>query len=216
MPKKSYGFTHIHQPSSYSTGDMADSIQKRLDALDAIWASSVSELKSIKDSGKFSVKGQQDARAELAVEVRRKIKDWLTAQNPLDDQMNQLKNEMQPKRNRGDDVIGELRQREVKDYLRTLEPLVIEEKYISAARAGDELFLSAVEESPIPFSFAAQGVVERVKFSRLERAYPEQAKKLADLQTGKANVFSALRSVEADLNKNGLNVADDPLRDQAA
>ena len=68
----------------------------------------------------------------------------------------------------------------------------------------------------MPFSFATQGVVEKVRFSRLERSFPVEAAKSADLKTGKANVLSALKSVETDLKKHGPNIADDPLSDQAA
>ena len=118
---------------------------------------------------------------------------------------------MSPKRNRVDDVVGEMRQREIRDVLRTLDPIDVEEKYMSASRAGDELFLSAVEESPVPFSFAAKGLVEKVRFSRLQRAYPEQATKLADLKIGKANVIIALKSVQNDLAKQNLNVVPDEL-----
>ena len=108
-----------------------------------------------------------------------------------------------------------MRQLEVRDYLRTLDPTDIESRYRVASETGDELFLSAVEESPIPFSFATKGLVEGIRFSRLEKAYPVQAAKLADLRIGKANVISALKSVQNDLAKQNLNVVPDEL-DQAA
>ena len=122
MPKKIYGFTHIHQPALYTSSDLADGIEKRLDALDAIWTAAAAKLKAIESSGNFSPKGKQAARSELKIEVKRQLKTWLAAQDPLDDQMRQLENEMMPKRNRPDDFVGEMRQREVRDYLRTLEP----------------------------------------------------------------------------------------------
>ena len=147
----------------------------------------------------------------MEVAIKRAREDWLVLQDPVDDDIRQLKVEMPPARNCPDDVVGELRQREIRDYLRTLDPIDVEEKYESAARAGDELFLSAIEQSPVPFNFATKGLVEKVSFSRLKKAYPVKAKELADLQTGKANVLSALKSVQAALRKQKLDVADDPL-----
>ena len=211
--KKFYDFGHLHQSAAYANEDLAGVILKRTDALNEIWLADSSKLKAIKSSGKYSIKGQQSERAELVIEVKKQIKEWLAAQDNLDDQIRQLENEMSPKRNRVDDVVGEMRQREIRDVLRTLDPIDVEEKYMSASRAGDELFLSAVEESPVPFSFAAKGLVEKVRFSRLQRAYPEQATKLADLKIGKANILSALKAFEVDLGKMGLNVAPDSLAD---
>ena len=106
---------------------------------------------------------------------------------------------MQPASNHPDNVVGELRQREIRDYLRTLDPVDVEEKYVSAARVGDELFLSAIEQSPIPFKFATGGLVDNIVTTRFEQANPEKASRLADLKLGKANVLSALRSSQSVL-----------------
>ena len=211
MPKKNYGFAHIHAPASYTSQDLADGIEKRLDDLDAIWTAAFSKNKAIEGNGELTAKGKQIARAALQVEVKKQIKNWLAAQSNLTDQ---IEREMQPKRNRPDDVVGEMRQREIRDVLRKLDPTEVEGRYRVAAETGDEQFLSAIEESPVPFLFTT-GLVEKIRFSRLERAFPEQAKKLGDLKIGKTNVISALRSGETDLKKHGLDVSADPLSEAA-
>ena len=118
---------------------------------------------------------------------------------------------MTVKQNRPDDTVAEMRQREIRDILRSLDPIDVEAQYLAAAQTGDELFLSAIEESPIPFSFATKGLVDRVRFSRLEKAYPEQATKLADLRTAQSNVSSALKSVTHDLKQQGVEIASEGL-----
>ena len=209
MPKKYYDFDHIHQPDSYSNSELAGDIQERLDALEKIWFAAKSEKKAISNSRGRTAFGKQEAITELEVKVKKERETWLAAQDNLDDQINQIERGMIPERNRGDGEIGEMRKREIRDYLRTLKARAIEARYWVAAQADDELFLSAVEESPVPFPFVTQRLGEKVRLARLE----EEAR-LDDLKLGKANVLSALKSVEADLKKQGLNIADDPLRDQ--
>jgi len=209
--KKLYGWGHMHQPASYKSADMADSINKRLDELDAIYGSTVSKIRAIEGNGEFTVKGKQNARAALAVEVKSLIRDWRIVEENLADQIRQVEESMTPKRNRPDDSVAEMRQREIRDVLRTLDPIEVEEKYMSAARAGDDLFLQAIEESPFPFSFATKGLIQKVRFSRLEKVYPEEALKLADLRTGETNIESALQSVQADLAKQGLDIKPESL-----
>lgn len=102
---------------------------------------------------------------------------------------------MQPTRSRPDDIVGEIRRKEIRDYLRTLDPLEIESKFMAAAEEGDELFLAAVEESPLPFNFATKDLVEKVRFRRLSAQYPVQSTKVADLQTMKESATSALKTV---------------------
>ena len=193
----------------YSSQNLVQRMRLLMDDSDKI-LNAASELKEIKNSGELT-----NARVNLEVAIKRKRAEWLILQALVDDDIRQLKVEMSPARNCPDDVVVELRQREIRDYLRTLDPIDVEEKYESAARADDELFLSAIEQSPVPFNFATKGLVEKVSFSRLEKANPVKAKQLADLQTGKANVLSALKSVQAAFGKQKLDVADDPL-DQGA
>ena len=198
----------------YSSQALVKGMRLLMDDSDKI-LTAASKLEEIKNSGELTMADKQNARAHLKVEIERAREDWLVLQGPVNDGIRQLKVEMPPARNCPDDVVGELRQREIRDYLRTLDPIDVEEKYESAARADDELFLSAIEQSPVPFNFATKGLVEKVSFSRLEKANPVKAKQLADLQTGKANVLSALKSVQAAFGKQKLDVADDPL-DQGA
>ena len=192
-------------------------MQEWLDDLEGKVLSALARVKEIKSNGEFTIKGKQKAIAAIAAELDREVKKW---RKPIDhalaDQIQQLEGKMQPTRNRHDDFVAESRQREVRDYLRTLDPVDMEEKYMSAARAGNELFLSAVEESPVPFSFATKGLVDKIRYARLERQYPEEASKVADLRTSQADVSSALGSVRSNLGQQGIRIlSEDAVGQQA-
>ena len=113
-------------------------------------------------------------------------------------------------------LFAALREREVRDHLRTLDPLDIENMYKQAAKDGDDLLVAAIENAPIPFTFEKQDeIVEQVRTARLERRFPEQSVKLKDLNLGLQNLQSALRSVESNLRAMGLEIAADPVSDRA-
>ena len=70
--------------------------------------------------------------------------------------------------------------------------------------------------SPIPFVFDKEkDIVNQVRQARLERLYPEEAAKLVDLNNGRNNLQSALRSVESDFRAQGIDIAEDPVSDRA-
>lgn len=193
--KKFYEFGIIHQPRLYKSEDLARGVGKLLVELDSIYIGTVSKIKAIQSSGTFTAKGKREAITELSVEVVRLISDWKRVINGYETQIGQLEREMQPKRIRRDDVVGEMRQREVRDYLRTLDPINLEARFMAAAREGDELFLAAIEESLIPFTFSTNDLIEKVRFQRLSVAYPAQSTKVADLQVGSQSASSALATV---------------------
>ena len=175
----------------YSSQNLAQRMRLLMDDIAKI-LNAASELKEIKNSGELT-----NARVNLEVEIERKRAEWLILQPLVDDYIRQLEIEMQPASNHPDNVVEELRQREIRDYLRTLDPVDVEEKYVSAAQVGDELFLSAIEQSPIPFKFATGGLGDNILTTRCEQANPGKASRLADLKLGKANVLSALRSSQS-------------------
>ena len=115
---------------------------------------------------------------------------------------------------RPDDVVAAIREWELRGLMRKMDPVDLQTAYKAAAESGDDLFVDAVEKSPIPFVFdKKEDVVEQVRFARLKNKYPKDAVQLSDLKLGKTNTLSALKSVEINLARHGLNIADDPLAD---
>lgn len=209
MGKKLYQFGFMHQPRLFASEDIARGVEKKLDSLEVIHRSALKNITLIRESKNLTAKGKQTALKELEEEIVFVTKEWQKENRHYADYAKQLENEMTPIKKRPDDFVGEMRKREIRDYLRTLDPVDLEGRYMAAAESGDELFLSAVDESPIPFTFTTEALVEKTRFSRLERQYPEQALTLKDVRTARQQVDSALGSVAADLRKHGLEIAGD-------
>jgi hypothetical protein len=111
---------------------------------------------------------------------------------------------MQPTEHRRDDVVYALEQREIRDYLRQLDPLELESFVREAAANGDDRILSAVSNSPISFKLATAGLINKIASQRLEAQYPTEAGKMKDLMLAQEQVGSALKSVHAELARVGL------------
>lgn len=216
MPKKSYAFGHIHQPALFKSTELAEGVRNRLDQLDEIYNTAMTKLKAVTTSGEFTTRGQEKAVAELTVELRRELDDWKVVLRKYADNARQVRESMEPKRHRRDDIAWQLELREIRDYVRTLDPVDQEAFYRQAADEGHDQILEAIEFSPIPFRFATQGLVDKISLVRLERQYPEQAAKLGDLRVAQETASSALKSVQAELSKQGVEVAGDPLSDALA
>ena len=115
---------------------------------------------------------------------------------------------------RPDDVVSALREWEMRSDIRKMDPVDIERAYVDAAKNGDDLFVLAIENAPLPFNLK-EDLVEQVKAARLERKNPEQAAMLKDLNLGLTNLQSAMRSVESNFRALGLEIAADPVSDRA-
>ncbi len=217
MPKKLYPWGHVHTPTLFNSEDMAEGARERTDKLDGIFNSATTRIKAIKTDGMLTTKGMQSAFADLRVEIQKELNGWQSALGDYADQIRQLKEAMAPTRHRRDDIAWQLELREIRDYFRTLDPLDQEAFYRQAAEEGTDQILEAIEHSPLPFRFATKNLIDKISTQRLERQYPEQAAKLADLLTAQETAGSALKSVRAELAAQGIETrGEDPTVADAA
>ena len=205
-----YHFGHMHAPHSYANEEIADGIKGRIDVLNEIHFVANSKLTTIANNTGLTPEGKHKARLAVQEEVRKQRRSWLAKQNYLDEQISSVKREMKPKENRADINVTEMRQAEVRAYLNKLDPATVVAEYRAAAEDGNDLLLYAVENSPVPYSGIDDDLVTQVNLVRSERIYPEASARLRDWQLGRTNVHSALKSVEIDLRKHGIDIADDP------
>ncbi len=64
---------------------------------------------------------------------------------------------------------------------------------------------------------AYKGLIDKIRFQRLETQYPKEAARLRDLRIASQQADSALNSVRASLRKSGVEIRGvDPLQDLAA
>ena len=216
MAKKSYSFIHIHNPIYYKNQEVADDVKLLTDELEILYDSASTKRAAIEVNSKFSAEGKSAARKELIVELKQARQGWLKRLNPLDDQVASIEKQMVLTSHRPDDVVSALREMEMRSEIRKMDPLALRVAYERAAENGDDLFVNAVENSPIPFVFdKKEDLVESVKTARLARKFPEQAAMLNDLKLGLVNLQSALRSVESNFRALGLEIAADPVSDRA-
>ena len=216
MPtKKLYPYNFIYKPNLISEEIVAVGVGNLLDELERIYVSAITNAKAIKTNGELTVKGQQAKIKELLVDTDRQIKDFQSSHIGYTETAKQLLDSMQPKRD-APDVISEMRQAEIRGYLQRLDPLDAEVEYRAATERGDYLFLDAVERAPIPFKFATQALIDKISFARLEKANPVEATKLRDVRTAQETVDSALKSVRVSLAKDGLDLSEDLVGQEAA
>ena len=214
MARKNYSFAHIHGDEYYQNAEVARDVRLLTDELEILYDSASMKRSAIEINSKLSAEGKATARQDLIVELKQARQAWLKRLNPLDDQVANIEKEMVLTSHRPDDVVAAIREWELRSEIRKMDPTDVGIAYKAAARDGDDLFVLAVENSPVPFKLK-YGLVEKVKAARLERRFPEQATMLKDLELGLANLQSALRSVESSFRALGLEIAADPVSDRA-
>ena len=214
MARKSYSFAHIHDDKYYASEEVARDVQLLTDSLEIIYDSGSTKRSAIEVNSRLTGQGKAEAREELKVELKKARNGWLDRLTPLDDQIANIEKEQVLTSHRPDDVVGAIREWEMRSDIRKLDPVDIERAYIDAAKNGDDLFVQAIENAPLPFNLK-DGLVDTAKAARLERKYPEEAAKLVDLKLGLGNLHSALRSVESDFRAKGIDIAADPVSDRS-
>ena len=216
MTKKLYEFAHIHQPTLFTDQGLADGLRKNMDRLESIFLSGRSEARSISDSKDLTKQGRINGLKDLSEKVDRETKDWRGSMHYAE-MIRQVENEMKPIKKRDDDVVAEMQRREIRDHLRSLDPVLQEAAYREAAAGGNDLVMDAIDTSPVPLRFATQTLIDKIRFQRLETQYPEQSSRLHDLQTASQQADSALNSVRASLRKHSLEIVGvDPVQERAA
>ena len=213
MARKNYSFAHIHDDKYYARAEVARDVQLLTDALEIIYDSASMKRSAIEIDSKLSTEGKAVAREELKEELKQGRQGWLDRLNPLDDQIAEIEKGMVLKSHRPDDVVSALREMEMRSEIRKMDPVDIERAYKNAAKNGDDLFVLAIENSPLPFNLK-DDLVEETRKARLDRKFPEQASMLADLKRGRENLQSALRSVESDFRAQGIEISSDPVSDK--
>ena len=184
--------------------------------METIFLSAQSGARSISDSKDLTRPGKVNKLKDLSDKVDRETKDWRASMHYAE-MIRQVEKEMKPVQKRPDDVVAEMQRREIRDHLRSLDPVEQEAAYREAAISGNDLFLDAIDTSPVPLRFATQALIDKIRVQRLETQYPKQASRLHDLRTASQQADSALNSVRGSLLKIGVEIVGvDPIQELVA
>jgi hypothetical protein len=206
-----FEFGHLFKPEAYKSEGVANGVMEKLDDLLKLYDRSMAKITLIHRNTGLTAVGKQGAFRELKAELAKELTGWAKFLNGYDEQIKRIEAAAVPTRHPRDDAAWEIRAAEIRTYLRTLDPVEVEGKVLAAAEIGDDELLQAVTYSPIPFKLSTEGLIEKVSRQRWEGEYPDEAAKLADLQTARAEALSALGSVRAELRKQGLEVRAEDL-----
>lgn len=215
--KRMYSFAHIWKASLYRDEELADGVKQQLDKLQQFHDRALARITLVNKNPGLTGRGKRDEFARLKDDLTKELQAWFTFEKGYAEQIERIEANMNPTRHPKDDAVWELRQREIRDYLRTLDPTEVEALVRKAAENGDDELLQAVTYSPIPFQLATAGLIDEISHQRWEREFPDDAAKLADLRHAAGEALSALRSVQRDLHTHGLEIAAEASSiDQAA
>ena len=208
MSNKMYDFGHAHAPHTYTDPDLGDDVERRTDEVAKVYAEAVSTVEKIGKNSELTVTGKQQALTVLEIKIKWNLKDWAAHQD-FSKKIEYVKAQMQLPRVRPDDPVAESRRREIRDWLNSVDPNFARAEYEQAALDGNEQLILAVEDSPIPFTWANPDLIEKARGRRQARMFPKEAIELQDLELAQANLKSALKSVEVDLRRHKLDVGQD-------
>ena len=205
---KHYPFGHIHKSSLISDAILSAGLENNLDELNGIFLSGQNRAKEIAESNERTKVGKVKDLQALGEELKTELNKW-RSQFHYDEMIKQLEAAMTPTRSNPENYAAESRMREIRDYLRSVDPIEQETMYREAAEKGNDLFLEAIERSPVPFKFSTQKLIDKIQIMRLQKQYPEQASKLNDLRIAQGQLDSALGSVRQELAKSAVDVVSE-------
>ena len=158
----------------------------------------------------LSGKGRANRLGELANESAERLERIVANQlNDLDRAIGDLQDKVRPQSPASDPVLEHLREREIRDQLRTMDAIEVIGLYLDLAQSGrDDATMRAIEDAPAAFPLISDSaVLEQGKRARGVRQSPTVAGELAVLKRLRATLESARDTARASL---GLPL-DDPV-----
>ncbi len=206
LEKRLYEFGHLFKVDLYRSEDLAEGVAQRLDQLQSFYDKAMARVLQIRRNASLTARGKSEQFAKLKGELATELAEWSKVADGYDEQAKRIEAEAHPTRHPKDDAAHELRQREIRDALRAMDPAAAEAEFLAAAESGKSELVSAVLYSPVKFNFVTEDLAQKVLRQQWERESPADADKLADLQRAQQEIQSALRSVGSDLARQGVDV----------
>lgn len=195
------------------SADVNTLVKKVRDALNIRRADYARLAAAIAANVDLSAAGRAKALGELRAATSARIVAEIVPQvQRIVSACNALELRMTPPVVSTDNVVGELRRREIRDHMRRLDPLDIRPALLDAARIGDGEFIEALASDPTrpTVPLATPDVLREARAVLARTRYPAISGEVQETQ----RVLSAIRLAMSDFERD-LAAGSDPIRDAA-
>ena len=198
-----YQYGHLFKANAYNS-EIGTGVLKNLDQLDVIHKLALVEIQKIQSNRNLTSQGKLTAYRDLAVKTEEGFVELDRTLAGYSNKVQQLEEAVRPKRHPRDDIAYQLEMREIRDHIKSLDPLDQDAFILAALESGNMQIMEAVRYAPVPFKFAASEMIERIHARQRAIQHPEETARLADLRRASKETSSAISSVKAVLGQQGL------------
>lgn len=199
-----YQYGHLFKSNVYNSEGMGTGVLKNLDQLDVIHKLALVAIQKIQSNRDLTSQGKVAAFRALAEKTDESLAELDRILKGYSNQVQQLEEAVKPKRHPRDDIAYQLEMREIRDHIKSLDPLDQDAFILAALEAGNMQIMEAVRYAPIPFKFAASEMIEKIQARQQAIQHPEETARLAELRRASQETSSAISSVKAVLGQQGL------------
>ena len=202
--KTLYQFGHLFKANAYNSEGIGTGVLQNLDQLDVAHKLALAEIQKIQSNRNLTSQGKVSAFRTLADKTDESIAELDRTLAGYADQVQQLEEAVKPKRHPRDDIAYQLEMREIRDHIKSLDPVEQDAFVLVALESGVAQVLEAVRYSPVPFKFASGEMIEKIEARQQAIQHPEETARLSDLRLANRETSSAISSVKAALLQQGL------------
>ncbi len=199
-----YQYGHLFKPNAYNSEGIGTGVLSNLDQLDVAHKLAMAEIQKIQSNRNLTSQGKFSAFRALAEKTDESLAELDRTLAGYADQVQHLEEAVKPKRHPRDDIAYQLEMREIRDHIKSLDPLDQDAFILAALESGNLQIMEAVRYAPIPFKFASGEMIEKIQTRQQAIQHPDETARLADLRLANRETSSAISSVKAVLGQQGL------------
>lgn len=207
--EKLFDFGHLHKPSLYADEDTGKFVGKNLDEMGDVHKIGRKNVEEIMGSRSLTREGKSEALKNEASEINALLQPFDRTAASYDSRVREIEESLTPKLRDYGDVVGHMMLQEVRNYLRSFDPLE-RDAYIRNAMIDDnDPVLEAILQCPNPGEFGDKALMGKIRSKLISIRNPEDAARIGQMRLAQRELVSALNSVRADLTRRGLNLGAD-------
>lgn len=176
---------HLNSLASQNIdSDMVAGAQKLLARQESVVNDAVAKVKAIQASDALTAKGKFEQSQKIALDAKTTLEAAHREADGYRQHIAQLEGQLRVRPSSKEDALVQyLRDREIRDYYRQKDPVVVQGTYQSAIAGGHDELAAALENAPPGAELLKPDVKAQGLAARAERQNPEVAAKLKSLRT---------------------------------